>query len=113
MRAKKREGRRFGVIAVIALAAVAVIAVALLLGPFSKTSRYERKYESAQRLYLSGKYEQAALAAENALKLKETEDAYLLLAESHLAQHDTAGAENILRLAALKFDSEAIDEQLE
>ncbi len=111
-RTHPREGRRFGVIALIALAAVAVIIAALLLGPLSGTSRYNRKYESAQRLYLSGKYEEAARAAEGALKIKETEDAYLLLAESHLAMQDAAGAENILRLAALKLDSEAVDELL-
>ena len=110
---KRREGKRFGMIAVIALAAVAVIAAALLLGPFSKTSRYERKYDGAQRLYLSGKYEEAALSAEDALKIKETEEAYLLLAECHLARNDTARAENVLRLAALKYDSKVINEQLE
>ena len=111
-RTKHSQQPRFGMIAVIALAAVAVIVAALLLGPFSKTSRYNRKYESAQRSYLSGNYEQAISAAESALKIRETEDAYLLLAESHMALNDTAGAENILRLADLKLDSAAIDDLL-
>ena len=114
MRKSKRagSGKHFGVIAGIAAAAVLIIVVALLLGPFSKTSRYERSYDGAQRLYLSGDYEGAARKAESALKIKETEEAYLLLAESHVAMHDETGAENILRLAETKFDSKAVRELL-
>ncbi len=110
--ATSRDGKRFGMIAGIAVAAVAVIVVALLLGPFSKTSRYARKYDRAQQYYLTGRYEEAALAAEDALKIRETEDAYLLLAECHLAKNDTQGAENILRLADVKLDSKAVRELL-
>ncbi len=112
-RTKRSERPRFGIIALIALAAVAVIVAALLLGPFSAESRCARKLDRARSAYLAGRYEQAVSAAESALRIRETEDAYLLLAESHMAMNDKAGAESILRLADLKFDSGAIDDLLE
>ncbi|MBR6562217.1 MAG: leucine-rich repeat domain-containing protein, partial [Oscillospiraceae bacterium] len=113
---KKNSGsemKRYLLFGGIAAAAVICILLILFLGPLSKTNRYERKYNQAEALYMAGSYEQAVKALDKVLGLKETEDAYLLLAKSYLAIDDTRSAEDVLRSANVKFDSDAIDELLE
>lgn len=112
---KKRSGFDKHHIVVIAVAAGLLLCIVLylILGPFSKTSRHENKLENAETHYLSGEYAQALRELENAIELKETEEAYLLMAETYIAMGDIEHAESILRLAAMKFDSDAIDELLE
>lgn len=104
--------KRYTIVIVVASLLLLAILLYLFLGPMSKGRRYEKQIESAELHFLSGEYEDALKALENAVELKETEDAYLLMAEVYLAMGDTDRAENALRLASVKFDSAEIDKML-
>lgn len=111
---KKRSsfGARNLTIIAVAVGLLLCIVLFLMLGPLSKASRYERKLENAEMHYLSGEYAKSLRELKAAIELKETEDAYLLMAETYLAMENAEHAENILRLAAVKFNSDAINKLL-
>ena len=98
----------------IILALVLIIAVFSVINFFSSDNRYDSYYEDGALNYVSGKYSKAVENLEKALKIKDTEECYLLLAEVyHKGENDIDKAIETLYIGSYKLNSSKINTYLE
>lgn len=96
------------------LMALALLVAALIfISSSMKNNRFLRHYEAAQHAHSLGDYETAALELEDALKIKATEAAYLLLADCYVSQGQLDKAIEVLYVGSYRLGSEAVSLRLE
>lgn len=97
-----------------ALLVIIAILIAILFRSCSQDTRFEKYYEEGLRAYTDGEYEEAAQSLEKALKYGESEDCYVLLANTYYTGlNDVNKAIETLYIGASKIQSKTIDEYLE
>lgn len=95
-------------------ALVLIVAVFSLINHFSADNRYEKYYEEGALSYISEKYDKALDSLEKALKLKDTEECYLLLADVYYkGKGDLDKAIEVLYVGSYKLSSSKINSYLE
>ena len=88
-----------------------VIVLSTVLGSSGK--KYDKLYQEAEKAYLSGDYVTAEESLRSAMELKNTEQAYLLMADIYCAQGETDRAVEILYLGYSRVGGETIEARLE
>lgn len=95
-----------------AAAVIIVIVAALLIRGCAMDEKYTENYENARSAYLAGEYDAALRSLEAAIKIKGTDQGYLLMADIYVAKGEHARAVETLRLALYGSDSRAIRDML-
>jgi internalin A len=88
-----------------------VIVLSTVLGGSGK--KYDKLYREAEAAYQAQDYAAAEKALRSAMELKNTEQAYLLMADIYTAQGETEKAIEILYLGYSRVGGDAIGEKLE
>ncbi|HHU21900.1 MAG TPA: tetratricopeptide repeat protein [Clostridiales bacterium] len=109
----KTKKKKISLAGGIAAALIVVIVGALIFNSCSKNSKYEKFYDEAGKYFISGEYEKAIASLEKALDIKDTEEAYLLLAEIYMSMGDIDRAIDVLYVGSYKLDSDAVNKRLE
>lgn len=107
---EKQKRLVYTISGIAAAVCVAVIVLLLLFGGSGK--KYDRFYRNAEDAYLSRDYKTALEQLDKAMDQKETEDAYLLLADIYYAQGDTERAIQVLSIGASHVGGSRISEML-
>jgi internalin A len=95
-----------------AVALLLILVAFLLTGPLSSENRYERYFEQARLSYLENDDAGALDALGHAMSLRDTEDAYLLMAEIYVSTGELDNAVKTLYTASLKYDSDRVESRL-
>ena len=90
---------------------VVVLLLILLLGG-GKNKTYQKYYDAAEHAYLTQDYDAALDSLGKALEAKDTEDAYLLMADIYYAQGDTERAIQVLSLGSARLGGKRIADML-
>lgn len=88
-----------------------VIVLSTVLGSSGK--KYDKLYQEAEKAYLAGDYMTAEESLRSAMELKNTEQAYLLMADIYIAQGETDRAVEILYLGYSRLGGDKIGARLE
>ena len=113
-RSNDKARRRAFIAGSIALLAVIIVLVAVLISSCNGSGRFDRYYQEGAEAYSAGDYEAAAEALNRALEYGDSEDCYVLLANTYYAGlGDIDKAIEILYVGSYKLDSETINSYLE
>ena len=105
-RSNDKARRRAFIAGSIALLAVIIVLVAVLISSCNGSGRFDRYYQEGAEAYSAGDYEAAAEALNRALEYGDSEDCYVLLANTYYAGlGDIDKAIEILYVGSYKLDS--------
>lgn len=96
-----------------AVLVVLLLVIVLSTVPGGSGKKYDKLYQEAEKAYLAQDYVAAEEALRSAMELKNTEQAYLLMADIYCAQGETDRAVEILYLGYSRVGGEKIEEKLE